>query len=79
MGEREELMMELNRVNYRHNMLGIMEVKLLQMREIAQQAKDENLSVMEIEVLNTKLNNLASKVNAIDEESKNIESERIVE
>jgi hypothetical protein len=35
MGEKEELLMELNRVKYRNNMLGIIEGKLLQMKEIA--------------------------------------------
>ncbi|MGH4125766.1 MAG: hypothetical protein ACREV6_22885 [Clostridium sp.] len=79
MGEKEELKMELNRVKYRHNMLGIMEVKLLQMREIAKQAKDENFSEVEIEVLNCKLNDLATQINALDEESRKTENEGIVE
>jgi hypothetical protein len=79
MGEREELKMELNSVNYRHNMLGIMEVKLLQMKEIAQQAKDENLSTVEIEIVNAKINDLASQVKELDEESKNIVNDGIVE
>ncbi|MCB2308793.1 hypothetical protein LGL08_19835 [Clostridium estertheticum] len=79
MGEKEELKMELNRVIYRHNMLGIMEVKLLQMREIAKQVKEEKLSAVEIEALNARLNNLAVQVNALDEESRNTENEGIVE
>ena len=79
MGEKEELMIELNRVEYRNNMLGIIEVKLLQMKEIAKQAKEEDLSAVEIEVVNAKLNNLASQVKELDEESKNIVNEGIVE
>jgi hypothetical protein len=79
MGEKEELKMELNRVKYRHNMLGIMEVKLLQMKEIAERAKEENLSELEIEAQNAKLSNLASQVKALDEESKNIVNEGIDE
>jgi hypothetical protein len=79
MGEREELMIELNRVEYRNNMLGIMQVKLLQMGEIAKQAKEEDLSAVEIEVVNAKINKLAAQVKALDEESKNIVNEGIVE
>jgi hypothetical protein len=79
MGEKEELMMELNRVKYRHNMLGIMEVKLLQMKEIAMQAKEEDLSALEIEILNNRIINLAAQVNAIDEESRNIVNEGTLE
>jgi len=79
MGEKEELMMELNRVKYRHNMLGIMEVKLLQMKEIAKQAKEENLSAAEIEILNNRINKLATQVNEIDKDSRNIVNEGIVE
>jgi hypothetical protein len=79
MGEKEELMMELKRVKYRHNMLGIMQVKLLQMGEIAQRAKEEDLSAVEIEVVNAKINKLAAQVKALDEESKNIVNEGIVE
>jgi hypothetical protein len=74
MSKKEELKMELNRLKYRHDMLGIMEVKLLQMKEIAVKSKEENLSVVEIEILNNRINKLATQVNAIDEESKNIEN-----
>jgi hypothetical protein len=37
-------------------MLVIVEVKLLQMREISDQAKKENLSEVEIEALNVRIN-----------------------
>lgn len=76
---KQKLQEELNWVKYRHNMLGIIEVKLLQMREIAEQAKEEILSDVEIEVLNARINNLVAQVNALYEESKYIENEVIVE
>ena len=83
MDEKEELkqklQQELNWVKYRHNMLGIIEVKLLQMREIAKPAKEETLSAVEIEVLNARINNLATQVNDIDEQSRNIEDSEIIE
>lgn len=49
------------------------------MREITEQAKQNNLSSEEIETLNAKLNNLASQVNAIDGESRRIEDDKIIE
>lgn len=74
MDEKEELKQELQQrlewVQYRQKMLDIMEAKLLQMREITEQAKQVNLSSDEIVALNAKLNNLAVQVNAIDEESR---------
>ena len=80
MGDKEELKQELQQqvgwVQYRQNMLDIMEAKLLQMREITEQTKEENLSSEEIEVLNAKLNNLASQVNAIDSESRKTEDRK---
>jgi hypothetical protein len=83
MDEKEELKQklqeELNWVKYRHNMLGIIEVKLLQMKQLAKQAKEENLSTVEIETLNARINNLAMQVNTIDEQSKNIEYEEKIE
>jgi hypothetical protein len=79
MGEKEELLMELNRVNYRNNILGIIEVKLLQMKEIAKQAKEENLSALESEILKARLNDLAAQVNAIEQEIGNIVNEGVDE
>ena len=46
MDEKEELKVELNRVKYRYNMLGIMEIELLKMKEIVVKAKEENLSAI---------------------------------
>ncbi len=83
MDEKEELKKELEQelqwVQYRQKMLDIMEEKLLQMKELAQQAKDNNLSPEEIAVLNAKLNRLAAQVNALDEESRKIELQGIDE
>jgi hypothetical protein len=83
MDEKEELKQklqrELNWVKYRYNMLGVIEVKLLQMREIAKQAKEDNLIAVEIEALNARINKLAIQVNSIDEQSRNIEDREIIE
>ncbi len=83
MDEKEELKQklqeELNWVKYRHNMLGIIEVKLLQMKQLAEQAKEENLSVEKIEGLNDRINNLAAQVNALDSESRKLEDGKIIE
>jgi flagellin-like hook-associated protein FlgL len=76
---RQQLQQELQWVKYRQEMLDIIEKKLIQMREIAVQVKEENLSPVEIEALNAKLNNLVAQVNALDEESKYIENKGIVE
>ena len=76
---RQQLQQELQWVKYRQNMLDIMEEKLLEMREIAVQAKEENLSEVEIEALNARINNLATQVNAIDSESRKLEDREIIE
>ncbi|MCB2356693.1 hypothetical protein [Clostridium estertheticum] len=60
-------------------MLDIMEVKLLQMREITDHVKQGNLRSEEIVALNARINNLASQVNAIDSESKITEDKKIIE
>jgi flagellin-like hook-associated protein FlgL len=81
MGGREELKqeLELQWVQYRQKMLDIMEEKLLQMREIAEQAKQGNLTAGELEELNARLNNLVTQVKALDGESRKTEDERILE
>ena len=62
MDEREELKEELQQklqwVQYRQKMLNIMEAKLLQMKLIAEQAKQGNITSEELEDLNDRLNNL---------------------
>lgn len=83
MEEREELEQELQQelqwVQYRQEMLDIMEGKLLQMRELAQKAKQENLTAVELEELNVKINNLAAHVRALDWESRRTEYGKILE
>ena len=83
MDEREELKIELEQelqwVKYRQNMLDIMEAKLLQMREIAEQSKLANLTSGELGALTAKLNNLATQVRALDGESRKTEDGKILE
>lgn len=69
---KKELQQELQWVKYRQEMLGIIEDKLLQMKELAEHAKQDNPSEDEIAALNAKLNNLAAQVNALDGESRRI-------
>lgn len=82
MDEREELKQELQQelllVQYRMKMLDIMEGKLLQMEQLTEVAKQGNLTDMEIEALNSKINDLASQVKAIDSESRKKEDEKIL-
>lgn len=54
-------------------MLDIIEEKVLQMRKLAEQAKEDNLSPEELEVLDAKLSILAAQVNVLDEESRKTE------
>lgn len=83
MDEREELKHELEKelqwVQYRQKMLDIIDEKLLQMKQLAEQAKEENLSPIELKVLNDRLNNLAEQVRALDSESRKMEDGKILE
>ncbi|AWK53047.1 hypothetical protein DIC82_07830 [Clostridium beijerinckii] len=83
MDEREELKQELEQeikwIKYRQKMLDIMENKLLQMRQLAEQVKQGNFTAGEIEVINVRLNNLAAQVKALDGESRRIEDGKILE
>ncbi|WP_242864995.1 hypothetical protein [Clostridium botulinum] len=76
---KQELKQELMWVKYRQRMLYIMEEKLLQMKQLAEKAKEENISSDELEELNTKLNNLAKQVKGLDGESRRIEDIKILE
>ncbi|GAA0079100.1 hypothetical protein UT300005_34790 [Clostridium sp. CTA-5] len=76
---KQELKQELMWVKYRQRMLDIIEEKLFQMKQLAEKAKGKNISSDELEELNTKLNNLAEQVKALDEESRRIEDIRILE
>ena len=64
---------------YRQKMLDIMEEKLLQMKQLAEQAKQGNLTAGEIEALNDIINNLAAQVKGIDSESRKTENGKILE
>jgi hypothetical protein len=76
---KQELEQELQWVQYRMKILDTIEKKLMQMRQIAEQAKAGNQGTEEIEILNAKLSNLAAQVRALDAESRKIENEGIVE
>ncbi|MDP4176896.1 MAG: hypothetical protein Q8900_00970 [Bacillota bacterium] len=83
MNEKEELKNELEQelkwVQYRQKMLDIIEEKLLQMKHLIEEAKENNLSSDELDVLNDRINKLAVQVKAIDSESRKTEDERILE
>ena len=70
MDEREELKQELKSelqwVKYRIRMLDIIEEKLVQMRNMAEVAKEGNLSEDEVNAINAQINNLAEQARAID-------------
>ena len=83
MDEREELKRELEQelhwVKYRQKMLGAIEEKLQQMKQLAERAGQESLMPEEIEALNSKLNDLAIQVRALDGESRRTEDGKILE
>jgi hypothetical protein len=60
-------------------MLDIIEEKLLQMKLLAEQAKQDNLTARELEALNARINDLAAQVRALDTESRRTEDGRILE
>ncbi|WP_279146575.1 hypothetical protein [Clostridium tyrobutyricum] len=74
MNENEQLNQELQWVKYRIHILDIIKEKLILMRNMADKARICNLSTMEIQELNYKINSLAIQVKALDEESKRIDS-----
>ncbi|WP_017211325.1 hypothetical protein [Clostridium beijerinckii] len=76
---KQELTNELELVKYRIKMLDIMEEKLLNMEEIAERIRKEKLSLDEVNILNSKLNDLALQVKAIDGESRRLEDGKILE
>jgi len=82
MEEREELKIELEQellwVRYRQNMLDIIDEKLLQMKQLTEQVKQDNLTPRELEALSTKVNNLAAQVKALDGESRRTEDGKIL-
>ena len=76
---KQELEQELQWVMYRQRMLDIMEEKLLQMKHLAELVKQGNLAVGEMEEINTRVNNLAAQVRALDGESRRTEEGKILE
>ena len=82
MNEKEELKQELEQqlqwLKYRQQMLDIMDMKLLEMKKIAEQGKQDCLTEEERLTLNVKINYLASQVRGIDSESKRKEDEKIL-
>lgn len=62
---KKELQQELQWVQYRQKILDIMEEKLLQMKQLSEQAKQGNFTERELNELNTTLNDLAVQVIAL--------------
>ena len=75
---REALEAELQQVRYRQSILDIIEDKLRDMKWLAEQAAAEDISPEEREVVNAKLNEMASQVKALDEQSRAIEYGKIL-
>ncbi len=75
MDEREELKQELkSKLQWaKYRMLDIIEEKLVKMRNMAEIAKEGDLSVDEVESINEEINNLAQQDRALDEESRKFE------
>lgn len=74
MDKKEELhkqqQQEMKWAQEKQKMLNLKEVKLLQMREIAEQGKQVAVTEQQISNLNHRLDKLAAQVSAIDSESK---------
>lgn len=65
----EELKQELQWIHYRQKMLNIIEDKLLEMREVAEMAKNNNFTKEELGEMNIKLNDLGLQIRALNAES----------
>lgn len=61
---------ELNWVRYRIKILDIINIKLLEMRFIADIAKNTDIEATQRIKLNERINLLKSEINALDEESR---------
>ncbi|WP_407308131.1 hypothetical protein [Desulfosporosinus sp. SB140] len=64
------LKQKLEWVKYRLNRLDQIETKLTEMRQLAEYARDNELSLRQIKAVNDKLHRLQKEVTEIDEESK---------
>lgn len=70
MNKDEYLKQEWEWVKYRIGMLDEIEAKLIEMKRLAEYARDSNLSEQEKEEINQKLQNLQKEVDELDEKSK---------
>ncbi|OCA96798.1 hypothetical protein [Clostridium beijerinckii] len=67
--ESKELKQELLWMQYRQKMLGIIEDKLVEMRKVAEIAKNNKFTKEELVEMNSKLNDLAMQIRALNAES----------
>ena len=76
----KQLQQEMKWAKDKQKMLNVKEVKLLQMREIAEQGKQvTSLNPQELRKLNDRLDKLAAQVSAIDSESRRTKDGRKLE
>lgn len=61
---------KLEWVKYRIEMLDLIEVKLIKMKQLAEFARDFKLSSQQIELINTKILKFQQEVIALDEQSR---------
>lgn len=69
---KQQLTEELQLVKYRIKMLDIIELKLFDMRKLAEYAEDNLLSFDEVEAINKRLKELSLQIKCINEESNTI-------
>lgn len=70
---------DISWVKNRQQMMSIKETKMLQMREIGDQAMQSKLTPQEMSKLNDRLNSLASQVSAIDSDSRRTKDGKVLE
>ncbi|MBZ9688091.1 hypothetical protein G9F72_017295 [Clostridium estertheticum] len=75
----KQLQQEIKWAQEKQKMLNIKEVKLLQMREIAEQGKQAVVTPQQLRNLNHRLDNLAAQVSAIDSDSRRTRDGRKLE
>lgn len=78
-GLKRVLEQELQWVQHRMKNLDLIDEKLLQTRQLAVQAKHENLTTEGIEALTARMNDLAAQVRELDRESRRTEEGKIFE
>ena len=66
----KQLQLEINWAKEKQILLNLKEVKLLQMREIAEQGKQVSVTPLQLRNLNHRLDKLAAQVSAIDSDSR---------